>query len=98
MGSNPEASHESTEFNRLLESLPAQHLEPLWLKMNAMVPPTPKPIAVPYMWKFQQTLPYLAQAGKLVPAEQAERRVLMLVNPALGKQALSTCPGCTNTY
>ncbi|CAI4214109.1 unnamed protein product [Parascedosporium putredinis] len=67
------------------EVLAQQHLEPLWLKMDAMVPPTPNPVAAPHIWKYQETLPYLLEAGRVVPAEAAERRVLMLVNPKMGK-------------
>ena len=67
------------------EVLAQQHLEPLWLKMDAMVPPTPNPVASPHIWKYQETLPYLLEAGRTVPAEAAERRVLMLVNPKMGK-------------
>ncbi|SPO06313.1 related to gentisate 1,2-dioxygenase oxidoreductase [Cephalotrichum gorgonifer] len=63
------------------DELSAQHLEPLWLKMSAMVPPTPKPVAKPHMWSYKDTLPHLLKAGETVPAEEAERRVLMLVNP-----------------
>lgn len=75
----------STGLDGLLTELPAQHLEPLWLQMEAMVPPHPNPVAEPYVWPYQQALPQLLRAGKLVPAEKAERRVLMLVNPAMCK-------------
>ena len=64
--------------------LSVQHLEPLWLKMDAMVPPTPNPVARPHMWRYNDALPHLLRAGETVPAEEAERRVLMLVNPAMG--------------
>lgn len=65
--------------------LASHHLEPLWLKMNAMVPPTPNPIASPHIWRYEETLPHLLEAGRTVPPEAAERRVLMLVNPKMGK-------------
>ncbi|KID91884.1 RmlC-like jelly roll fold protein [Metarhizium guizhouense ARSEF 977] len=66
-----------------LKALPARHLEPLWSRMDAMVPRTPNPVAKPYIWKYKSTLPLLSAAGKLVPEEEAERRVLMLVNPSM---------------
>jgi len=65
--------------------LASHHLEPLWLKMNAMVPPTPNPVASPHIWRYEETLPHLLEAGRTVPPEAAERRVLMLVNPKMGK-------------
>ncbi|CAK7227920.1 hypothetical protein SBRCBS47491_006729 [Sporothrix bragantina] len=67
----------------LLAELPGQHMEPLWLQMEAMVPPHPNPEAVSHLWSYEKALPQLLRAAKLVPAEQAERRVLMLVNPSM---------------
>jgi gentisate 1,2-dioxygenase len=64
-----------------LDKLPAQHLEPLWTKMDVMVPGLPGPSTKPHIWKYADNLPLLLKAGEMVPAEQAERRVLMLVNP-----------------
>jgi gentisate 1,2-dioxygenase len=52
--------------------------------MGAMVPQTPNPVARPHIWKYRDTLPFLSTAGEIVPEEMAERRVLMLVNPAMG--------------
>ncbi|XXH01802.1 hypothetical protein Hte_008163 [Hypoxylon texense] len=49
-----------------------------------MVPPKPNPKAVPYIWKCVESLPLLMKAAEIVPAEEAERRVLMLVNPSKG--------------
>ncbi|KAK8932410.1 hypothetical protein H634G_04877 [Metarhizium anisopliae BRIP 53293] len=73
-----------------LKALPARHLEPLWSRMDAMVPRTPNPVAKPYIWKYKSTLPLLSAAGKLVPEEEAERRVLMLVNPSMSKSNETT--------
>ncbi|KAI2470735.1 gentisate 1,2-dioxygenase [Annulohypoxylon bovei var. microspora] len=67
-----------------IQTLPERNMEPLWLKMNAMVPPKPNPKAVPYIWKYSESLPLLTKAAEIVPAEETERRVLMLVNPTLG--------------
>jgi gentisate 1,2-dioxygenase len=89
MGSLSGLGSEKNNLGRLLDVLPSQHLEPLWLKMDAMVPPHPNPVAKPHIWRYADTLPHLLQAGKLVPAEEAERRVLMLVNPSLGRSTLT---------
>ncbi|OIW31444.1 gentisate 1,2-dioxygenase [Coniochaeta ligniaria NRRL 30616] len=83
MGPLGENGCENDAMGELLEALPSQHLEPLWLKMNAMVPPHPQPVAQPHIWKYKDTLPHLSTAGKIVPQEDAERRVLMLVNPTM---------------
>lgn len=74
-----------SEMDTFLSGLPSKNLEPLWSKMGAMVPPSPNPEAVPAIWKYEQMLPHLQSAARLVPEEQAERRVLMLVNPNMGK-------------
>ena len=64
-------------------SLPGKHVEPLWLHMSRLVPPSPNPVAKPTIWRYAELLPDLMRAGELVSAEEAERRVLMLVNSAL---------------
>jgi gentisate 1,2-dioxygenase len=51
--------------------------------MNAVVPPHPNPKAIPHLWNYKELRPLLLRAGELVTAEEAERRVLMLINPAL---------------
>lgn len=72
-------------MNDYLQQLPAQHLEPLWSQMNVMVPPTPAPVAKPHIWKYADDLPLLHKAAEMVGEKQAERRVLMLVNPNMRK-------------
>lgn len=37
------------------------------------------------IWRYKDLRPLLIEAGKTVSAEEAERRVLMLKNPALRK-------------
>lgn len=68
----------------LLTKLPGQNVEPLWTVMHSMVTPMPKPRAEPMLWRYNELRPLLDEAGRSVPTEKAERRVLMLVNPALG--------------
>ncbi|KAH7014173.1 RmlC-like cupin domain-containing protein [Microdochium trichocladiopsis] len=70
-------------MSSLLGPLPALNLEPLWSKMDRMVPALPEPKARPHQWKYAECYPHLLKAGRMVAAEDAERRVLMLVNPAL---------------
>ncbi|KAK2608742.1 hypothetical protein QQS21_002731 [Conoideocrella luteorostrata] len=72
-----------TAMGEFLKALPAKHLEPLWTRMSAMVPPAPNPVTMSCLWKYREMLPYLATAGAIVPEEMAERRVLMLVNPCM---------------
>ncbi|PYH76967.1 RmlC-like cupin [Aspergillus uvarum CBS 121591] len=55
--------------------------QPLWTVFGQMVPPKPNPRAVPAIWRYDQMRPDLMKAGAIITAEEAERRVLMLVNP-----------------
>ncbi|KAK1995021.1 gentisate 1,2-dioxygenase [Colletotrichum falcatum] len=83
MGSPHNDDNKASAMAEYLDRLPPQHMEPLWSQMNAMVPPTPAPVARPHIWKYADSLPLLRKAAEMVGEEQAERRVLMLVNPNL---------------
>ncbi|KAH8817399.1 RmlC-like cupin domain-containing protein [Xylogone sp. PMI_703] len=67
----------------LLQKLPPYNVQPLWTAMKAMVTPTPSPKAEVALWKYRELRPLLIESGETVTSEQAERRVLMLINPAL---------------
>lgn len=72
-------------------NLNQEHLAPLWLSLHNLVPPTPTPKAVPMIWKYQELRPYVMQAGELITAEEAVRRVLILENPGLpGKASIAS--------
>src|SRR4029453_14507120 len=47
---------------------------------------------VPYLWKWSDVRPRILEAGRRISAEEAERRVLMYLNPGLGGS-----PGATQT-
>lgn len=72
----------------LLEEVEKLHTKPLWKQMARLNPPLPNPTTIPYVWQYDKIRPHLIQAGELVDEKQAERRVLMLVNPARGILAL----------
>ncbi|KAK9457091.1 RmlC-like cupin domain-containing protein [Dipodascopsis uninucleata] len=67
----------------LFDALKDYHVEPLWTVMSAMVPSKPKPKAVPTVWKYSELRPLLIESGRVVDQSEAERRVLMLINPTL---------------
>jgi gentisate 1,2-dioxygenase len=62
---------------------------PLWPQMVKYNPPAPNPKCVPHIWRYDQVRPYLVRAGELVKEKDAERRVLMLVNPERGMISVS---------
>ena len=70
---NPNRARFSTE-------LAALHMKPLWERVMRLQPGT---AAVPAIWRWEQVRPHLLRAAELITTEEAERRVLMLENPAL---------------
>ena len=60
------------------------HTKPLWKQMAKLNPPLPNPTCSPHIWRYNEIRPSLIRAGELVSEKQAERRVLMLVNPSRG--------------
>lgn len=69
---------------QLLSELKTTHTLPLWAQMEKLNPPAPNPSTIPHVWRYDELRPHLLRAGELISEKQAERRVLMLVNPARG--------------
>ncbi len=67
-----------------------QHLAPLWERVKGLVPRAPQPAALPAHWKYSEVRASLLQAGALLSAEEAERRVLILENPGLAGKSQIT--------
>ena len=65
------------------DRLSPEALAPLWKVLSALVTPTPRTPAVAAAWSFDRIQPLLMEAGDLITAAEAERRVLILENPAL---------------
>ena len=72
------------------DRLAPEALAPLWKVLSALVTPTPRTPAVPAAWRFDRIRPLLMEAGELITAAEAERRVLILENPALPGQSRIT--------
>ena len=72
------------------DRLAPEALAPLWKVLAALVTPTPRTPAVPASWSFDRIRPLLMEAGELITAAEAERRVLILENPALAGQSRIT--------
>ena len=69
-----------TAYYRRLERA---HLAPLWESLAALSPPEPTTRALPFQWSYADVRAHLMEAGRLITAEKAERRVVVLANPGL---------------
>jgi len=56
---------------------------PLWRHLGNLFLAEPKSAAVPYVWRYEALRPYMLHFADTLPIEDAERRVLMLVNPGM---------------
>ncbi|RJG04018.1 gentisate 1,2-dioxygenase [Noviherbaspirillum sedimenti] len=70
----------------------AKHnLSPLWESLHALVPKSPRPQAVPAIWKYAQLRELVMESGRVISAAEAIRRVLILENPSLpGKASITS--------
>lgn len=66
------------------------HLFPLWEQLHNLVPHQPADACQPAMWRYSELRPFLHEAGELITAEEAVRRVLVLENPSIRGQASIT--------
>lgn len=66
------------------------NLYPLWEAIHELMTKGPQTEAVPHLWKFDRVRPHVVQSAELVSGEEAERRTLMLENPAMrGKRRIT---------
>jgi gentisate 1,2-dioxygenase len=76
----PQATAERKAF---YQRIGKQNLTPLWDVLGALVISQPKSPCVPAHWKYAALRDDLMEAGRLITAEEAERRVLVLENPGI---------------
>lgn len=66
------------------------HLAPLWEAFGSMITPEPVQQCVPHVWRYADVRGHLLEAGGIISAHEAERRVLMLENPGMRGQRCIT--------
>jgi gentisate 1,2-dioxygenase len=59
------------------------HMAPLWTRLKALVPAAPAQVGVAHMWRYAEARPFVLESAEHISAAEAERRVLILENPAL---------------
>jgi len=72
------------------ERISKKHLTPLWTSLAKLVTPEPVSACQPAAWSFAEIRAAMIEAGGLITAKEAERRVLILENPGLRGQSKIT--------
>lgn len=67
-----------------------QNLTPLWESLANLITPEPSSPCQPAAWRFSDIHAAMVEAGTLITAKEAERRVLVLENPGLRGQSKIT--------
>ena len=58
-------------------------MTPLWEVLKGLITPEPRSPAVAALWRYADIRDFILEAGELITAKEAERRVLILENPGL---------------
>ena len=66
------------------------HMTPLWKVMKNVVTKEPVTRCAPVIWHFDDIKRLVMESGGLISAEEAERRVLILENPAMPGESRAT--------
>jgi gentisate 1,2-dioxygenase len=74
----------------LYARLDAYHMTALWRVLGSVTAQSPQPDSVPHIWRWNEVRPMLAESGNVVTPQEAERRVLMLINPGYPGKSLRT--------
>ena len=78
-----EKPEETPERLAFYEKIDHQAYTPLWAVFSDIITPQPKSACVAHLWQFEQAREWLLEAGELITAKEAERRVLILENPGM---------------
>jgi gentisate 1,2-dioxygenase len=84
------AVQQTPEREAFYKRIDGENLSALWNVLGDLVTPEPKSGCRPYLWRFDAIRAHMMEAGKLITAKEAERRVLVLENPGLRGQSRVT--------
>ena len=80
----------SSERDAYYKRIDKSNLAPLWEVLHQLVLKEPRSPALPVLWHYNDVRPYVMEAGSIITAKEAERRVLVLENPGLrGKSRIT---------
>ncbi len=86
--SNPEATE--AVLQNFYQELQGHSVAPLWTAGEGALVSEPKSKAVPHLWRWRELRPQALRAAELVGTQDAERRVLMLLNPGIKGRIATT--------
>lgn len=81
---------ETPERLAFYEKIDRRAMTPLWAVFSDIITPEPRSACRPHIWNFVEAKGYLMEAGGLITASEAERRVLILENPGMRGQSKIT--------
>ena len=84
------AIQKTPEREAFYRKIDGENLSALWNVMGDLITPQPKSPCRPHLWRFDTIRSFMLDAGKLITAKEAERRVLILENPGLRGQSKIT--------
>jgi len=85
------APPETPERKAYYEKIGKLNMTPLWSVFSNIITPEPKSGCVAHLWNYAAAKEYLLEAGELITAKEAERRVLILENPGMrGESRITT--------
>jgi gentisate 1,2-dioxygenase len=74
----------------LYRRMDSNNLAPLWEVLHNLIPNEPSTPCKPALWRYRDARPYLMEAGTLITAKEAVRRVLVLENPGMRGESCIT--------
>ena len=77
-------------LDQYYEELQDFSLRPLWTVKEPALVGEPVSKAIPFIWRWRELRPQALRAGELIGTADAERRVLMLLNPGLNGRMATT--------
>ena len=86
----PTKTEPSAERRKFYERIAPHALTPLWEVVDALVTQEPHVTTKPHRWRYREVRNFMLEAGALLTAEEAMRRVLVLENPAFPGQSKAT--------
>ena len=90
MLSNSSASATQEVLDEFYRDLEGYGLAPLWQVQETALVDEPTGKALPYIWRWKDLEPRALRAGELIGTADAERRVLMLLNPGITDRIATT--------